>query len=274
MGGAARSSAPKSTPATFGSVSATRYTYGDSEFAAERLDLVARVFEPTSRRFLERCGAHEPRLAVDLGCGPGNTTGLIAEVLHPLRTVGLDRSGPFLERARRDALPGVTFVEHDVLETPFPIGPADVVSCRLLLSHLPDRAAAVARWATQLAPGGLLLLDEIEEVRSDEPAFMTYLALAQEVVARAGGRLLVGADLAAMPDPPRTERVVDDVVTLDISPADAARIFGMNLAVLVERGEVDPRPDLAGDLTEIERSDEAAETVWRMRQLAFRRARS
>jgi trans-aconitate 2-methyltransferase len=48
-----------------------RYTYGDSALAAERLGLVARMFEPTTRSFLEAVIGRSPALAVDLGCGPG-----------------------------------------------------------------------------------------------------------------------------------------------------------------------------------------------------------
>ncbi|MGH2595008.1 MAG: class I SAM-dependent methyltransferase [Actinomycetota bacterium] len=252
-------------------MSGSRYTYGDSEFAADRLDLVARMFEPTTRRFLERTGVSEPRLAIDLGCGPGNTTRLIADVLHPVRTVGFDRSSTYLERARRGAAPGVEFQEHDALATPFPVGPADVLFCRLLLAHLPDRADVVARWATQLTPNGVLLLDEIEDFQSDEAALVDYVRLASGVVERAGGRLVAGPELAAMPDPPGTERVVDDAVLMDVAPTDTATIFAMNLAVLVEEGEVEPQPELEGALADVaERGDGHIE--WRVRQMAFRRA--
>ena len=165
-------------------MSEARYAYGDTVSAGDRLDLIARVFEPTTRRFLERAAPSSPGLALDLGCGPGNTTRLIADALQPERTVGLDRSGPFLERARRAAPPGVEFIEHDVFVTPFPLGPADVIFARLLLAHLPDRRGVVARWITQLAPGGVMLLDEIEEIRTDEPAFAEYLPIAIGVVER------------------------------------------------------------------------------------------
>ena len=249
----------------------SRYTYGDSGFAAERLDLVARAFEPSSRAFLERVVPHAPDLAVDLGCGPGNTTRLLAAVLRAERTVGLDRSGPFLDRARRGAPPGVEFIEHDVVRVPFPVGPADVVSCRLLVSHLPDRAAVLARWATQLAPGGLLLLDELEGISSDEPAFVAYLAIARDVVEGAGGRLFVGPELATLDDPPGTERASEEVVSFAIAPTDSARIFGMNLAVLIERGEIDRDDGLVEALDAIVRRGDGSATIWRMRQLAFRR---
>jgi trans-aconitate methyltransferase len=168
-------------------MSEARYAYGDSVSAGDRLDLVARVFEPTSRRFLERAAPRAPRLALDLGCGPDNTTRLIADALRPRRTVGLDRSGSFLERARLGALPGVEFLEHDVYVTPFPVGPADVIYCRLVLAHLPDRPGVVSRWTTQLAPGGVALLDEVEEIQTDEPAFTEYLPIAIGVVEARGG---------------------------------------------------------------------------------------
>jgi SAM-dependent methyltransferase len=251
-------------------MSEARYAYGDSVSAGDRLDLVARVFEPTSRRFLEHAAPHGPGLAIDLGCGPGNTTRLIADALRPDLTVGLDRSGPFLERARRGSPPGVEFVEHDVFVTPFPIGPADVIFARLLLAHLPDRRDVVARWTAQLGPGGVLLLDEIEGFRPDEPAFEEYLEIAIEVVERSGGRLMAGPELGAMPEPPGTQRIWDDVVALDANAAQVAPIFGMNLRVLAERGEIEPRPRLERDLFAIAERD-GGPIDWRVRQIAFRR---
>ncbi|MGZ5350397.1 MAG: hypothetical protein ACXWZU_09320 [Actinomycetota bacterium] len=75
-----------------------------------------------------------------------------------------------------------------------------------------------------------------------------------------------------MPDPSGTERLADDVVSFTPSSAESALIFGMNLAVLVDRGEVLPQPALAADLRGIADGEHDAEpVVWRMRQLAFRR---
>jgi SAM-dependent methyltransferase len=248
-----------------------RYTYGDSELAADRLDVVARMFEPSSRRFIEQLGPRGPELAVDLGCGPGHTTRLLADALSPRRTVGLDRASAFLERARRGAAPGMDFLIHDVSVTPFPVGPADILSCRLLLAHLPDRAGVVDRWIGQLVPRGVMLIDEIEKIETDEPSFAAYLALAAGVVERAGGRLIAGPELAAMSDPAAGARVADEVATLSISTADAATVFHMNLSVLVESGEVDPKPELAEAIAAIAAGGSGGGIVWTQRQLAFRR---
>ena len=251
-------------------MSEARYAYGDSASAGDRLDMVARVFEPTSRRFLERAAPRIPTLALDLGCGPGNSTRLIADVLRPQRTVGLDRSRSFLDRAGHAAPAGVEFFEHDVFVTPFPIGPAGVIFARLLLAHLPDRAGVVGRWTTQLDHGGVVLLDEIEELRTEEPAFAEYLPIAMEVVERSGGRLLAGPELGAMPEPPGTQRIWDEVVTLDTSAAAVAPIFAMNLRVLAERGEIEPQLRLEKELAAIAGRG-GASIEWRIRQAAFRR---
>ena len=245
------------------------YTYGDTDLAAERLDLVARAFEPTTRSFLARDGVHGPAVALDLGCGPGNTTRLLAETLAPVHTMGLDASGTFLERARRSARPGTTFHEHDVRTVPLPGAPADLIYSRLLLSHLPDPPASVARWASQLREGGLLMLDEMEDVTAAEPILERYLDLTRGVVRRTGAELFVGPALDAMADPNGLQRVANAVATFTLPESMAATIFGMNLSVLTERGEVEPQDELATQLGTLAASGAPAPTSWRVRQLVF-----
>jgi len=139
------------------------YAFGDSALAARRLALLAEVFEPTSRAFLAHVGAHlsgpPPELAVDLGCGPGHTTRLLVSVLGPRRVLGLDQSASFVALAAADAPPGAEFAVHDVTAVPFPCPPAGLLSCRFLLGHLPDPAAALAAWR-RVAPEGRLVLFE------------------------------------------------------------------------------------------------------------------
>lgn len=250
-----------------------RYTYGDSVLAAERLGLIAETFEPATHGFLERVRPARAGIAVDLGCGPGHTTRLLHEVIGAVRTVGLDASGSYVMRARRGAPAGVDFAVYDATAVPFPTGPADVVYARLLLAHLPSPADVVARWSTALAPAGLLLLDDLEAIETEEPACRAYLdEVALPVVRAQGGQLLVGPTLHATADPPGTVRELDEVATFTPPAAVSAKIFAMNLAVLVERGEIAPRPDLAealGDAAEGRRT--SPPTTWRVRQLAFRR---
>src|SRR5437588_6981532 len=78
-----------------------QYTFGDTDLAGRRLALVAEVFEPPSRALLESSRLAGLDIIVDLGCGPGFTARLVAEVCRPRRVIGLDRSDRFVETARR-----------------------------------------------------------------------------------------------------------------------------------------------------------------------------
>jgi SAM-dependent methyltransferase len=251
-----------------------RYTYGDSDLAAERLALVADVFEPATQRFLGSVPHDVVGLAVDLGCGPGLTTRLLQRVLTAQRTVGLDLSDAFVQRARSGAPPGVTFARHDVTVVPFPLERApDVVYARLLVAHLADPEAVVARWVDAVAPGGVVLVDDLESIDADEPAFRAYLdEVALPVVKAQGGALFVGPRLHAMADPDGATRVADQLETFTPAAATSARLFEMNLAVLVDRGEVGPSPGLAASLRAIATGERAViPATWRVRQIGFRR---
>jgi trans-aconitate 2-methyltransferase len=273
------------------------YAFGDGPAAARRLDLLAELFEPASRSFLARVASrdrpagvgpgladrppglaeHQPELAVDLGCGPGHTTRLVAEVLRPDRALGLDQSAFFVALAERSAGPEVGFAVQDVTRVPFPCPQADVCYGRLLLSHLPDPGAVLAAWATQLAPGGLLLADEVERIHTDLPALRGYLEVAGALLATRGHTLEVGPVLARLPDPPGLVRRDDRIGHLAPPANRAASMFALNLAVW--RGEAvragvataEQLDRLATDLAAVADGEVEGSIRWELRQLVLQR---
>ena len=71
------------------------YAFGDSDLARERLGLVADTFAAPTRALLRDLPAGDRRYVLDLGCGPGYTTGAAARgvparVRHGHRRVGGD----------------------------------------------------------------------------------------------------------------------------------------------------------------------------------------
>ncbi|GHO61982.1 hypothetical protein KSC_008740 [Ktedonobacter sp. SOSP1-52] len=56
------------------------YLFKDTERAAHRLHIFANMFASSSRPFLQAVVGTAPEVAIDLGCGPGYTTRLLAEV--------------------------------------------------------------------------------------------------------------------------------------------------------------------------------------------------
>jgi SAM-dependent methyltransferase len=97
---------------------------------------------------------------VDLGCGTGTLTLLLAEDGYSVD--GLDFSPAMVARAaaKADGVPGVDFVVADAAEPPLPPASYDVVLSRHVLWALPDPADALGRWRELLAPGGRLVLVE------------------------------------------------------------------------------------------------------------------
>jgi SAM-dependent methyltransferase len=210
---------------------------------------------------------------------------MLSEVTAAGRTVGLDGSGTHVERARA-TVPGLTagaveFGRWDVRELPFPAGPAELIYCRLLLAHLSDPAATAASWATQLTRDGLLVLDEIEWIRADDPVLRAHLRLAEAMVASGGARMSAGpllGGLAGAAGGAGLRRRLAKVAELPVPTARAATMFSMNLIAWgdrpVELGLCDPGQlaELKAGLAERLESPAEGQITWGMHQAAYGRA--
>jgi trans-aconitate 2-methyltransferase len=97
-----------------------------------------------------------PRLIVDLGCGPGNNTELIADRWPDAYVLGVDSSPRMIEAARSRRRPGrLEFREGDISDWE-PDDPPDIVLASAVLQWLPDHLALLPRIAGFLAAGGVL----------------------------------------------------------------------------------------------------------------------
>lgn len=253
------------------------YTFGDSDLAARRLELVGSTFEETTRRFLGGAAPAEPALAVDLGCGPGHTTVLVRETLRPARTLAVDFSPAYVAQtaARIGDDDTVEAIEADVLELPEAVRGAELIFVRMLLTHLRDPLAAIELWRERLAPGGVLLLEEVESVATEEPALVHYLDLQREMLAANENRLEIGAELdAGLRDHPALRG--NEVATFQPGAGVAARMFGMNLGTWRDRPEITAshdREELDHVATGLGRvaiaPEDSAPITWQMRQIVL-----
>ncbi|NQW09529.1 MAG: methyltransferase domain-containing protein [Alphaproteobacteria bacterium] len=101
---------------------------------------------------LGRIGAEAPRTVVDLGCGAGNVTALLAERWPTATMVGLDPSATMLERARADH-PSLRFEVADAAQwTAEP--PVDLLYSNAALHWLDNHATLFPHLFRQVAPGG------------------------------------------------------------------------------------------------------------------------
>jgi trans-aconitate 2-methyltransferase len=93
-----------------------------------------------------------PRRIIDLGCGPGNSTAVLAGRWPQAEVTGLDSSEAMLAAARRDA-PDRAWIRGDIAtwtsEAPF-----DLVFSNAAFQWVPDHETAFPRAFAQVAPGG------------------------------------------------------------------------------------------------------------------------
>lgn len=93
-----------------------------------------------------------PRRVVDLGCGPGNSTGVLAARWPKAEIEGLDSSPEMIESAKRSKVPARFFVSG--IETWKPSEPYDVVYSNATFQWLADHPSLLPRLMHAVADDG------------------------------------------------------------------------------------------------------------------------
>ena len=97
-----------------------------------------------------------PARILDIGCGPGNSTKVLAERFPNARVIGTDNSPEMLEKAKRDN-PALDFCFCDAGGDVSGLGEDyDVVFSNACIQWIPDHAALLPRLLGLLRPGGVL----------------------------------------------------------------------------------------------------------------------
>jgi trans-aconitate 2-methyltransferase len=94
--------------------------------------------------------------AVDMGCGPGNSTELIVARYPGAEITGLDSSPAMLEQARR-RLPGLRFSPADAASW-VPDAETDLVFANAIYQWVPDHIEHLPKVLAALTPGAVLAL--------------------------------------------------------------------------------------------------------------------
>ena len=110
----------------------------------------------TRARSLVKERADRPLRIVDLGCGPGNSTAVLATSFPGAEIVGLDSSPDMIQQAKASSV-SASWVVADV-ETWRPETTFDLLFSNALLQWVPDQSALLATVAQWLAPGGVIAI--------------------------------------------------------------------------------------------------------------------
>ncbi len=97
-------------------------------------------------------------LAIDLGCGPGNSTELLLRRFPTAQVIGLDNS-PAMVRSAAERLPQARFELADVASwEPDSRQRPDLIFANATLQWVPDHPRLLPRLFSMLAPGGVLAI--------------------------------------------------------------------------------------------------------------------
>lgn len=136
----------------------SRYLFPQSgEGEESRLAMLERSHDPLTLELLdELLPARQGGTALEVGAGRGSIARALADIGYAVTAVDLEIS-PLTVRPH----PGVTPRRLDLTRSVPPSGPFDVIHARLLLEHLPNREGVLRSLAARLAPGGLVLLEDL-----------------------------------------------------------------------------------------------------------------
>jgi SAM-dependent methyltransferase len=124
---------------------------------ATKLELFGRFVAPDLRRIFADLKLAAAGTVLDLGCGPGLTTALLAEQMGPdAQVVGLDLSLPHLRSARRQQ--ALRLVQGDALSLAFRAGSFDLIWACNTLNHLGDAPAALRALRPYLCATGRIVI--------------------------------------------------------------------------------------------------------------------
>lgn len=135
----------------------------ESEGESFRLDI--KIDSESITRQAKWAGIKPGMRVADFGCGPGNITSLLYDLVQPGGTVvGVDGSAERLEYARKKyARNGIDFVHGDITRSLDHLGEFDFIWVRFVLEYyLSGSFAMVENFAKYLKPGGIICLIDLD----------------------------------------------------------------------------------------------------------------
>jgi ubiquinone/menaquinone biosynthesis C-methylase UbiE len=120
-------------------------------------DIMARGEARGRMRMLELAGLHLGMRVLDLACGPGNLSRLVAAKVGPSgEVVGVDLAPGMIDLARHSGIAGASFEVMDMEQLAFADATFDGAICGHGLQFAPDLSRALSEARRVLKPGGRL----------------------------------------------------------------------------------------------------------------------
>jgi ubiquinone/menaquinone biosynthesis C-methylase UbiE len=182
------------------------YILGNRSSEIKRLEIQAALFEPLTKQTLLNAGLKKGMSCIDIGCGSGSVSRLMARMVGKTgRVVGVDSDDRYLQYCSRRNIAlnqNIEFVRHDISKSRLDSKKDfDMVYARFVFQHLKDRGGAVRSMKQMIKKGGAMVIQDLDHAPGswlcypDNESFNTLRKIYVALIRKVGGDPLAGRKL-------------------------------------------------------------------------------
>jgi ubiquinone/menaquinone biosynthesis C-methylase UbiE len=181
------------------------YVLGNQDNEIARLEMQATLFEPLTKHTLLNVGLKKGMSCIDIGCGSGSVTRLMADTVGETgRVVGVDIDDRYLLYCTRNinSRQNIEFIHDDICKSRLDGKERfDIVYSRFMFHHLTDRREAVRSMRRLTKKGGTIMIQDLDHAPGawlcypQNKVFNTLRKVYVALIRKVGGDPLVGRKL-------------------------------------------------------------------------------
>jgi len=134
-----------------------------SEKASTRMEVLARLYDPTTRRVIDSTGIAAGWSCLEVGGGGGSVARWLADRVGVAgRVLCTDLDTRIIEQASAVAGGNLEVKRHDIAHDDLPREAFDLAHARLVMIHVPERERALESMVKSLKPGGWLVIEDFD----------------------------------------------------------------------------------------------------------------
>ncbi|HEX6281033.1 MAG TPA: methyltransferase domain-containing protein [Nitrososphaera sp.] len=181
------------------------YILGNRDSEIARLEIQANLFEPLTKQTLLNAGLKKGMRCIDIGCGSGSVTRLMAKMVGETgRVVGMDIDDRYLEYCNRSitSRQNIEFIHDDIRKSRLDSKERfDIVYSRFTFHHLTDRREAVRSMKRLAKKDGTVMIQDLDHAPGswlcypENKVFNTLRKVYVALIKKGGGDPLAGRKL-------------------------------------------------------------------------------
>jgi ubiquinone/menaquinone biosynthesis C-methylase UbiE len=182
------------------------YVLGNLENEIARLEIQSAFFEPLTRQTLLKAGIKKSMRCLDVGCGAGSVTRILAEMVGKKgRVTGTDVEEKYLQYCRNyRSQPNMNFMQDDISNSRLAKESFDAIYSRFMFVHLKDARKAIHSMKQLVKKGGSIIIEELDHAPDswlcypESQSVSTLREIYVTLVKKAGGDPFAGRKIYSL----------------------------------------------------------------------------